>query len=136
MLYLSYAAVRHVREGEGHYYILSGEQVEPHEVVLIHQDWKPGVDVVSWPMPDDSGAFEQADPDPQYLGTSYLDMIARVSYNLGDWTPTEIASLFNAIWKQGDGSWISGTAEQWEAAGKLQPMRFVPGTQIQGVEND
>jgi hypothetical protein len=134
MLYLSYAATRHQRES-GDYYILSGEEIPVDKVAVLYANWRPGVDVVSYPVKAGGSIYAHANADPQYLGTSYLDMVARVLNNLGDWTPAEIASLYTAIWETEDG-WISGSAEQWEAAGKLQPVRFTSGVTIQGVNDE
>ncbi len=71
----------------------------------------------------------------EFIGTGYIDALARVAHGISNWTLNQISLLFRCQWKIDD-SWISGSAKQWVDAGKPQPVRFTRGVLILGREGD
>jgi hypothetical protein len=71
----------------------------------------------------------------EFIGTGYIDALARVAHGISNFNLTQISMLFRCQWKSGD-DWISGSAKQWVDAGKLMPVRFTRGVLILGREGD
>ncbi len=79
--------------------------------------------------------LEMADTMAEFLGTGYIDMLARVAHGISNFNLTQISMLFRAQWKVGD-DWISGSAKQWIDAGKPTPVRFTRGVLILGKQGE
>ncbi len=71
----------------------------------------------------------------EFIGTGYIDALARVAHGISNFNLTQVSMLFRCQWKVGE-DWISGTAKQWLGAGKLTPVRFTRGVLILGQERD
>ncbi len=71
----------------------------------------------------------------EFIGTGYIDALARVAHGISNFTLNQVSMLFRCQWKVGD-DWISGSAKQWVDAGKLQPVRFTRGVLILGKQGD
>lgn len=79
--------------------------------------------------------LEMADTMTEFVGTGYIDALARVTHGISNFTLNQVSMLFRAQWKVGD-DWVSGSAKQWIDAGKLTPVRFTRGVLILGREGD
>ena len=69
----------------------------------------------------------------EFIGTGYIDAVARVMNGISNFTVAQINRLFRAQWLVGE-TWTSGTAADWVAAGKPVPVRFTRGVVVLGKE--
>lgn len=79
--------------------------------------------------------LKMADTMGEFIGTGYIDALARVAFGISNWTLNQISTIFRAVWWTGD-SWISGWAKDWIDAGKPRPVYFTPGPKIQGKKGE
>ena len=109
-------------------------QDNPRLEILFVDFQGSGKDLIRFTT-DNSAHLEMAHTMGEFVGTGYIDALARVAHGISSWNLNQISLLFRAQWKVGE-DWISGSAKQWIDAGKPQPVRFTRGVLILGQERD
>lgn len=67
----------------------------------------------------------------EFIGTSYIDALARVAFGISNFTLDQISRLFRCQWVD-NGGMVSGSAWEWMNAGSLTPVMFTPGVSMLG----
>lgn len=78
---------------------------------------------------------------PEYLGSSYLDAVARASYNLGNFSLSQVKLILGAQWQTNSGGTLhftSGSVTSYEAdTDKVAGMvRFYGSYKLLGIEGE
>lgn len=136
-----YFADELVTQGEQSGYVLGTglDQVivyigDPRLEVLVQDLEGSGKDVIRF-RTSNPQHLVMAHTMSEFLGTGYVDMLARVAYGISNFNAAQISRLLYAQWQIGDG-WISGPLSAWIAAGKPLPVRITRGVLILGREGD
>ncbi len=117
--------------GENQMIVYSGN---PNLEVLESNFEGSGKDVIRF-RTSNSNHLIMAHTMSEFIGTGYIDALARVAHGISNFTLNQVSMLFRCQWKSGV-DWISGSARQWVDAGKLTPVRFTRGVLILGREGD